>query len=81
METNVDGVYCGGDVASFPLFLCPESPVAVGHWQMALMHGHTAALNMVGKQTEIRSVPFFWTVLYGKSFRYTGMSKLFTCRR
>lgn len=48
--------------------------VAIGHWQIALGHGRTAALNMLGQNTPVTSVPFFWTVLFGKSLRYTGMS-------
>jgi len=27
---------------------------------------------MLGKQTEARSVPYFWTTQYGKSLRYCG---------
>lgn len=34
--------------------------------------GRVAALNMLSKPTEFQSVPFFWTVLLGKSIRYTG---------
>lgn len=34
--------------------------------------GRVAALNMLNKPTAIESVPFFWTVLAGKSIRYTG---------
>lgn len=34
--------------------------------------GRVAALNMLKKQTKIHSVPYFWTVLLGKSIRYTG---------
>lgn len=34
--------------------------------------GRVAALNMLKKPTKIESVPFFWTVLLGKSIRYTG---------
>ena len=37
-----------------------------------LFTGRIAALNMVGKPTEVKSVPFFWTVQFGKSIRYTG---------
>lgn len=72
METNIADVYCGGDIASFPLFLHDGEKVAIGHWQVAHGHGSTAALNMLGKATPLKSVPFFWTVLYGKSLRYTG---------
>lgn len=34
--------------------------------------GRVAALNMLKKSTKFESVPFFWTVLLGKSIRYTG---------
>lgn len=40
-----------------------------------LTSGRVAALNMLQKPTEIESVPFFWTVLVGKSIRYTGILK------
>ena len=35
--------------------------------------GRIAALGMVGQTVQIHSVPFFWTMLLGKSFRYTGI--------
>lgn len=42
---------------------------------MFLLHsGRVAALNMLKKPTKCESVPFFWTVLLGKSIRYTGKS-------
>ena len=34
--------------------------------------GRLAGLNMAGKKEEINSVPYFWTVIFGKSLRYTG---------
>ena len=34
--------------------------------------GRAAALNMLNKTTRMDSVPFFWTVLLGKSIRYAG---------
>ena len=30
---------------------------------------------MLGRDEPIKSVPFFWTVQYGKSIRYTGEGK------
>lgn len=41
MQTNVDGVFAGGDVAMFPLSLRSNKKVNVPHWQMAHMHGKT----------------------------------------
>lgn len=39
---------------------------------MSFVPGRVAALNMLKKSTKIESVPFFWTVLLGKSIRYAG---------
>ncbi|MPC22738.1 Apoptosis-inducing factor 3 [Portunus trituberculatus] len=75
LETSIPGVFCGGDIAAFPLFIEGGEEVSIGHWQVALGHGHTAALNMTGQNVAVKSVPFFWTVLYGKSLRYTGYGK------
>lgn len=75
LETSIPGVFCGGDIAAFPLFIEDGEQVTIGHWQVALGHGHTAALNMTGQTTPVRSVPFFWTVLFGKSLRYTGYGR------
>ena len=34
--------------------------------------GRIAALNMTGKESKLRSVPYFWTTQFGKSIRYAG---------
>jgi len=67
-----DGLYAGGDIARFPYWLLNNHNIRVEHWGMAHYHGKIAALNMVGKTTPLRSVPFFWTTQYGKSIRYCG---------
>ncbi|XP_025093063.1 apoptosis-inducing factor 3-like isoform X2 [Pomacea canaliculata] len=72
MKTNQSGVFAAGDIVEFPLFLNSNQQSNVQHWQMAHQHGRIAALNMLNKKVEIHSVPFFWTVMYGKSVRYTG---------
>ncbi|XP_067650688.1 apoptosis-inducing factor 3-like isoform X2 [Haliotis asinina] len=72
LQTNVADVYAAGDIVEFPLFMAGDQQANIQHWQMAHKHGHIAALNMLGKTTEVRSVPYFWTVQYGKSVRYTG---------
>ncbi|XP_070204944.1 apoptosis-inducing factor 3-like isoform X2 [Littorina saxatilis] len=72
MKTSAGGVFAAGDIVEFPLFINDDQQSNVQHWQMAHQHGRIAALNMLGKSTAIRSVPYFWTVMYGKSIRYTG---------
>ncbi|KAK7925767.1 hypothetical protein WMY93_008077 [Mugilogobius chulae] len=78
MKTNVPDVFCGGDVCTFPLTMAGDQQVNIGHWQMAQAHGKIVALNMLGKQTELNSVPYYWTVLLGKTMRYAGFGEGYT---
>ncbi|KAF7661951.1 hypothetical protein LDENG_00248890 [Lucifuga dentata] len=71
MQTNVDGVFAGGDIVSFP-FLPRNKKVNIPHWQMAHIHGRVAALSMMGRATEIKTVPYFWSAMFGKTIRYAG---------
>ena len=76
LETSVPDVFAAGDITSFPLFLNngggETDKVSIGHWQLAHAQGRNAALNVAGQKTVLRSVPFFWTVQFGKSIRYAG---------
>ncbi|KAM9788521.1 apoptosis-inducing factor 3-like [Neosynchiropus ocellatus] len=78
MRTNVPGVFCAGDLATFPLAMAKNQLVNIGHWQMAQAHGRIAAFNMLDKATALNSVPFYWTVLQGKTIRYTGYGEGYT---
>lgn len=42
MRTNVPGVFCGGDLATFPLAIAKNQLVNIGHWQMAQAQGNEA---------------------------------------
>lgn len=72
LETNVKGIFAGGDVASAPIYPANVKS-SLGHWQLATYHGKIAALQMLGRKTPIVSVPFFWTALFGTSIRFAGM--------
>jgi len=72
LETNVKGIFAGGDVANAPVFPS-NTKASLGHWQLATYHGKMAALQMLGKKTPIKSVPFFWTALFGTSIRFAGI--------
>ena len=39
MQTNVDGVFAGGDVVMFPFLPRNNKKVNIPHWQMAHVHG------------------------------------------
>ncbi|XP_046442714.1 apoptosis-inducing factor 3-like isoform X2 [Daphnia pulex] len=83
MRTNCRDVYAVGDIASFPLHAKEENEtrklVNIGHWQMALHHGRTAALTIMGRSEPIykTTVPFFWSSMFGKSVRYCGYAPQF----
>ncbi|XP_053375535.1 apoptosis-inducing factor 3-like isoform X2 [Mercenaria mercenaria] len=72
MATDKADVYAAGDIVEFPLFSSGGTNVNIQHWQMAHAHGRNAAYSIMGRKQPIRSVPYFWTVQYGKSIRYTG---------
>ncbi|KAI8507482.1 Apoptosis-inducing factor 3 [Branchiostoma belcheri] len=72
MQTSQEHVFAAGDIVHFPLPMADGEKVTIGHWQLAKAHGRCAALNMLGQGVEFNSVPFFWTMQYGKSLRYAG---------
>ncbi|KAL0266961.1 UNVERIFIED_CONTAM: hypothetical protein PYX00_009360 [Menopon gallinae] len=71
LQTSCPDIYAGGDIAMAPVL---GRKMSIGHWGLAHYHGHVAALNMVGQKKPLNAVPFFWTVLFGKSIRYAGHS-------
>lgn len=73
LKTLIDDIYVGGDIAYAPLYARPNERAAIGHYQLAQYHGRIAAINMVRKTPEeLRAVPVFFTMLFGKGFRYAG---------
>ncbi|XP_019908526.1 apoptosis-inducing factor 3 isoform X1 [Esox lucius] len=77
MQTNVEGVFAGGDIVTFPFLGRSNKKVNIPHWQMAHVHGRVAALGMMGRPTEIKTVPYFWSAMFGKSIRYAGYGEGF----
>lgn len=72
LQTNVPDIYVGGDIANAPVFSIGNNLATIGHYPLAQYHGHIAGKNMAGNETALKAVPYFWTVLFGKSFRYSG---------
>lgn len=66
-----DGLYAVGDIASFPDWRTGNQ-TRIEHWRTAEQHGRIAAHNMAGKETQYRSVPYFWTMQAGMQLRYVG---------
>ncbi|KAL1489370.1 hypothetical protein ABEB36_014281 [Hypothenemus hampei] len=72
LQTNVPDIYAGGDIAYAPVWSHNNQKVAIGHYPLAHYHGRIAALNMLNKNVPLKAVPYFWTMLFGKGFRYAG---------
>lgn len=73
LKSLVDDIYVGGDIVNAPVFSNNNQRATIGHYQLAQYHGRIAAINMVGNAVqELRAVPFFFTMLFGKGFRYSG---------
>ncbi|XP_049879304.1 apoptosis-inducing factor 3 [Pectinophora gossypiella] len=75
LETNVPHVYAGGDIAYAPVFAAGNKQMSIGHVGLSQYHGRVAALNILKKETVLKTVPFFWTMVFGKSIRYAGCGK------
>ena len=69
MATTLPDVWAAGDIVKFPLNTYKDSLVNIGHWGLAMYHGKVAALNMLSIDVNLNTVPFFWTVQFGKSLR------------
>ncbi|ERL56756.1 FAD-dependent oxidoreductase [Psychrobacter aquaticus] len=67
-----DGVYALGDIAKATNQM---GRMRIEHWRVALQHGLVTAAAIINDDTvdslEAR-IPFFWTMQYGKSLRYSG---------
>ena len=67
-----DGVYALGDIANATGQM---GRMRIEHWRVALQHGLVTAAAILKDDTVVSldaRVPFFWTMQYGKSLRYSG---------
>lgn len=72
LRTNIRNVFVGGDIAYAPVWSHGNVKSNIGHYPLAHYHGRMAARNMLGKNEPMKAVPYFWTMLFGKSIRYSG---------
>ena len=74
LRTSDASIYAAGDIARFP---AGAETWRIEHWVVAQQQGHTAALNMLGKQRAYRDVPFFWSQHYDVPVNYVGHAESF----
>ena len=73
MTNSVPSIFAAGDIVSFPLLTYGEERVTIGHWGLAMYLGRVATHNIMGKEKDDHTAPFFWTVQFGLSLRYAGL--------
>jgi 3-phenylpropionate/trans-cinnamate dioxygenase ferredoxin reductase subunit len=72
LESSVPGIFAAGDICEYdsPIH---GSPMRIEHWDVAFNQGRTAALNMLGRETEHDVVPYFFSDLADwASMEYVG---------
>jgi 3-phenylpropionate/trans-cinnamate dioxygenase ferredoxin reductase subunit len=62
LETAAEAIYAAGDVAEYDSPLHGRA-VRIEHWDVAIEHGKTAALNMLGRDEPHEAIPYFWSDL------------------
>ena len=70
-SSNRNWLYAAGDLAKFPSSLT-GTDMRVEHWVVATDLGRVAGKNMAGGWTVYTEIPFFWTMVFGKSLRWVG---------
>ena len=73
MKTKYPDICAAGDIVQFPLATYDNEVVNIGHWGLAMYMGKIAALSAMGKTVPAHTVPFFWSVQFGKSVRFAGV--------
>ncbi len=76
LQTRVEDVFAAGDIAMVPDYHTGEIR-RIEHWIEAQRQGQHAARTMMGRVLPYREVPFFWTIQYDVSIKYTGYSRDF----
>ncbi len=63
LQTPVEGVYAAGDICEYESVVHGGTHVRIEHWDVALNHGKTVALNMLGRDVPHDTVPYFFSDL------------------
>jgi 3-phenylpropionate/trans-cinnamate dioxygenase ferredoxin reductase component len=73
LRTSAPGIYAAGDIAQYDSIVNGGASIRVEHWDVALHHGKTAALNMLGHDAPHDVVPYFFSDLSDwASLEYVG---------
>jgi 3-phenylpropionate/trans-cinnamate dioxygenase ferredoxin reductase subunit len=72
LETSAAGIYAAGDICEYDSVIHGK-PMRIEHWDVAFNQGKTAALNMMGRETDHDVMPYFFSDLADwTSMEYVG---------
>lgn len=72
LEASCPDVYAAGDMAEYDSVVHGRS-LRIEHWDVAMNHGKTAALNMLGRHVDHEEIPYFFSDLADwASMEYVG---------
>jgi 3-phenylpropionate/trans-cinnamate dioxygenase ferredoxin reductase subunit len=72
LETSAPGIYAAGDMCEYESVVHGR-PMRIEHWDVAAEQGKTAALNIMGRETDHDAVPYFFSDLADyASLEYVG---------
>jgi 3-phenylpropionate/trans-cinnamate dioxygenase ferredoxin reductase component len=75
LEASCPDVYGAGDIADYDSVVHGRS-LRIEHWDVALNHGKTVALNMLGRNVNHEEIPYFFSDLADwSSYEYVGPGK------
>jgi 3-phenylpropionate/trans-cinnamate dioxygenase ferredoxin reductase subunit len=63
LQSSVPGVFAAGDICEYDSVVHGGAPMRIEHWDVALSHGKTVALNMLGRDVAHDTVPYFFSDL------------------
>jgi 3-phenylpropionate/trans-cinnamate dioxygenase ferredoxin reductase subunit len=73
LRSSAPGVYAAGDMAAYESVVHAGERIRIEHWDVALNHGRTVALNMLGRDVAHDVVPYFFSDLADwASLEYVG---------
>jgi 3-phenylpropionate/trans-cinnamate dioxygenase ferredoxin reductase subunit len=72
LEASSPDVYVAGDIAEYDSVVHGRT-LRIEHWDVAFNHGRTAALNMLGRNVNHETIPYFYSDLADwSSMEYVG---------
>ncbi|MFY9614656.1 MAG: FAD-dependent oxidoreductase [Candidatus Dormiibacterota bacterium] len=74
LETNIKGIYSGGDIARFTDLLLDGRKNQMGTWDNAEAHGKVIAQNMLGGHVAHRDVPTYTTTMFDSNLAVMGIT-------